>query len=81
MTQFRGCHCKGDAFFADKPRLWAPTRLAEIGFTPNMDLAPDGKRFAAVMSVGSGQSPQQGRNYVMLVLNFFDEIRRVRGNP
>jgi hypothetical protein len=65
---------KGDSFVADKPRVW----IAKLGGT-FWDLAPDGKRVAAIAPVESpGESaaaPKQDHEIVMLV-NFFDELRR-----
>jgi hypothetical protein len=64
---------KGDAFVAEKPRVW----IAKYGGT-FWDLAPDGKRVAAIAPVESPESaaaPKQDHEIVMLV-NFFDELRR-----
>ena len=58
----------GEAFVASKPRLWAAKRDLGAYF----DVAPDGKRFAVVQAERSEQSTQ----HVMLLLNFFDELRR-----
>ena len=46
-----------------------------MGQTPNLDLAPDGKRFVALMPVESPE-PRETQNHVTLVTNFFDEVRR-----
>ena len=64
----------GGSFIASRPRVWSPTRLFNTGLTPNFDLAPDGKRFAVLMSAGKPEARDTPR--AMLVLNFFDEIRR-----
>jgi hypothetical protein len=66
---------KGDSFVAEKPRVWSGKPLANLGLTPNFDLAPDGKRFAVVMPVESSE-PREARSHVILALNFFDEVRR-----
>jgi serine/threonine-protein kinase len=59
----------GEAFAANKPRLWAAKKDLE----PYFDLAPDGKRMAVIQAEGSQKSrPEQ----VMLLENFFDELRR-----
>jgi len=63
----------GDSFVAGKPRLWSDTRLFNMGLTQNFDLAPDGKRFAVLMSA---EGPELRRTRHMLVLNFFEEVRR-----
>jgi serine/threonine-protein kinase len=67
---------RGDTFVADKPRVWSDTRLANTGLTPNFDLAPDGKRFAVLMA-GEGPEPPDVQGHVTLVMNFFDELRRI----
>jgi Tol biopolymer transport system component/predicted Ser/Thr protein kinase len=65
---------KGDSFAAGKPRLWSETRLqAIIGSNSNYDLAPDGKRLAAMLDVASGGSPP---THLTFLLNFSDELRR-----
>jgi serine/threonine-protein kinase len=65
----------GDGFEAARPRLWSPKRLFNTGLVQNFDLAPDGRRFAALML---REDPEQRdtQSHVMLVLNFFDEVRR-----
>jgi hypothetical protein len=49
--------------------------LANTGQTPNFDLAQDGERFVVVMSADNPQ-PRENQSHVMLVTNFFDEVRR-----
>jgi serine/threonine-protein kinase len=66
---------KADSFVADKPRAWSDTRLANVGLNGNYDLAPDGKRIAALMPGDTAQG-QQARNHVIFLMNFFDELRR-----
>jgi len=61
---------KGDTFVAEKPRVW----IAKLGGT-QWDLAPDGKRVAVLMPVESAEAPKQ-EHEVVLLLNFFDELRR-----
>jgi Tol biopolymer transport system component len=65
----------GDLFSPGEPRLWTNTRLRATGsFIPNYDLAPDGKRLAAVLAddVNGEKPPTQ----LTFLLNFFDELRR-----
>ncbi len=66
----------GDSFQADKPQVWLDARLGGRPRPPSrdLDLHPDGKRFA----IGSGEeeSPEV-RNRVVLILNFFDELKRI----
>jgi hypothetical protein len=66
---------KGDSFVADKPRVWFGKQLANLGVGVNVDLAPDGKRFVVLMPAESPE-PREMQSHVMLVVNFFDEVRR-----
>ena len=65
---------KGDSFAAGKPRLWSEKQLANVGLNPNYDVAPDGKRIAALMPVDAPE--QKAQNHVIFLQNFFDEVRR-----
>jgi serine/threonine-protein kinase len=60
---------KGNTFVAEKPRVW----IAKLGGRA-WDLAPDGKRVLVLTPVESAE-PKQEHEVVML-LNFFDELRR-----
>jgi serine/threonine-protein kinase len=62
----------GDSFVAENSRLWSEKPLADTGTFPNYDLAPDGKRIAALMPIGE----PSGRNRVTFVMNFTSEIAR-----
>jgi serine/threonine-protein kinase len=65
---------KGDSFAAGKPRVWTETRLRSVGGTSNYDLAPDGKRLAAMVADdATGDKPP---THLTFLLNFFDELRR-----
>jgi len=67
---------KGDSFVADKPRVWSEKQLGSTGnVTRNVDLAPDGKRIAALMPVEATET-QKPQNHVTFLMNFFDEVRR-----
>jgi eukaryotic-like serine/threonine-protein kinase len=68
---------RGDSFVADKPRLWSNTLLADFGTVgiATYDLAPDGKRIAAIVPAETAGG-QQARNHVIFLMNFFDELRR-----
>ena len=67
---------KGDSIVADKPRVWSEKPLANFGTRiSNYDLAPDGKRIAALMPVETPEA-QQSQNHVIFLENFFDELRR-----
>jgi hypothetical protein len=41
----------------------------------NVDLAPNGKRIAALMPVDTSEG-QKAQNHVIFLENFFDELRR-----
>jgi serine/threonine-protein kinase len=67
---------KGDSFAADKPLLWSDRRLAGVTAraargSRNVTIAPDGKRFAALMPAA-----EQAQNQVVFLLNFADELHR-----
>lgn len=62
---------KGDSFVADQPRGWSEKRLGGRDY----DVAPDGKRIAALMPVVTTES-QQAQSHVVFLLNFTDELRR-----
>jgi serine/threonine-protein kinase len=66
---------KGEAFAADKPRVWSTKQLANLGLGLNFDLAPDGKRFVVLMPA-EGPEPRETQSHVKLMTNFFDEVRR-----
>jgi len=66
---------KGDVFVADKPRLWTEKQLAATGVGRNLDIAPDGKRFVAMMPAGAPDE-QKAQNHVIFLQNFADEVRR-----
>jgi len=66
---------QGRSFVAEKPRVWFGRRLALLGLTVSRDLAPDGKPFVVLMPVESPQ-PREATSHAMLVINFFDELRR-----
>ena len=67
---------KGDRLAAEKPRIWL-TKLGgfRAGFGTAWDLAPDGKRVAVVTPAETPAAQEQDHEVVML-LNFFDELRR-----
>ena len=64
----------GDAFQAEKPRVWSQARVQlrpSVG--ASFDLHPDGERVA--MAPASQAAP--GPTHVTLMINFFDELRRL----
>jgi eukaryotic-like serine/threonine-protein kinase len=66
---------RGDSFVAERPRVWSDKRLAAASLGPNYDLAPDGKRIAALMPAEAPEA-QPAQSHVTLLMNFFDEVRR-----
>jgi Tol biopolymer transport system component len=65
-----------DSFVADKPRPWSPKPLVNlVNSSKNFDLAPDGKRIAALMPVETAEDPG-AQNHVTFLLNFLDELER-----
>jgi Tol biopolymer transport system component len=66
---------KGDSFAVGKPRVWSEKQLTDIGLNPNYDLAPDGKRIAAIMPAEAPED-RKAQNHVIFLQNFFDEVRR-----
>ncbi len=64
----------GDTFVPGQPRLWTDKRVFYPG-SSNLDLAPDGKRFAAFGEPENART-EKGPVHVTFLLNFFDELRR-----
>ncbi len=67
---------KGGSFVADKPRVWYDKPIADTGTNGfNYDVAPDGKRIAALMPVETPEA-QQSQSNVIFLENFADELQR-----
>jgi len=66
----------GGSFQADKPVLWSSVQLADVGGRPNYDVAPDGKRVAALRYIETQEKTAEKHDKFVLVLNVFDELRR-----
>jgi serine/threonine-protein kinase len=66
---------KGDSFAADKPLLWSDRKLGGVAGAKNVTIAPDGKRFAALMPAAAPET-EHAQNLVVFLLNFSDELRR-----
>jgi Tol biopolymer transport system component len=65
---------QGDSFAAGKPQVWTEVRLRSLTTPSNYDLAPDGKRLAAMVADdGNADKPP---THLTFLLNFFDELRR-----
>ena len=57
-----------------KPRVWSEKQVFNPGLL-NLDLAPDGKRFAVLYSPERA-GIAKGSVHVTMMLNFFDEVKR-----
>jgi serine/threonine-protein kinase len=66
---------KGGSFVPERPRVWFGKRLSNVGLALNLDLDPEGKRFIALMTAETAES-RESQSHVMVVTNFFDELRR-----
>jgi serine/threonine-protein kinase len=67
---------QGSSFVAEKPRTWSERQLSNLTNTSrNIDVAPDGKRFAVILPVEQAGS-NQARSRVTFIENFFEEVRR-----
>jgi len=64
----------GDSFVPGKPRLWSETQILNVGRL-NLDLAPDGKRFA-VFPMPENAELGKGSVHVTFLLNFLDDLKR-----
>jgi serine/threonine-protein kinase len=67
---------EGDSFRAEKPRQWSPGLVTPRGGNNRgFDLHPDGQRVAVLKA--AEQQAEEKRDKVVLIQNFFDELRRV----
>jgi hypothetical protein len=67
---------EGQSFRVDKPSLLSEATLTTTARNPrSYDLHPDGQRFA--VSIGPNASTAAQRDKVVVVFNFFDELRRL----
>jgi serine/threonine-protein kinase len=62
-------------FQAEKPRPLSNVTMVDRGPNRNYDLHPDGKRFAVLRALGADTG--SARSQFIMVLNFFDELRRL----
>jgi dipeptidyl aminopeptidase/acylaminoacyl peptidase len=63
-----------DVFSPGKPRLWADHQIFYSG-AANLDIAPDGKRFA-VLDLPQSAPGERASVSVMMLLNYGDELKR-----
>jgi serine/threonine-protein kinase len=67
----------GSFVLQGKPRLWSDKRLFFTGTgLQNLDLAPDGKRFA-VLALAETPPGEKGTVHVTFLFNFFDYLKRI----
>lgn len=66
------CSVKGDSFVVEKPRLWCGKQLADIGFSPSYDVAPDSKRVLALLPAAETKP----ETIMHVLLNVDSELRR-----
>jgi hypothetical protein len=65
----------GDLFVPRKPRVWSERQLFYPGIS-NLDLAPDGKRFA-VLAPADASNTGTRPFHVTMLFNYFDELKRM----
>ena len=65
----------GDSFVPGKPRLWSEAILWYPDPAQMFDVAPDGKRVAAVLT-DADSGMEKPLTHATFLLNFFDELRR-----
>ncbi len=70
-----GYTVEGDSFSAEKPRVWSPGLVPQRGSGRTYDLHPDGERVAVLKALGD--EAESRRDKVVLIVNFFDELRRI----
>jgi len=67
---------EGASFRAEKPRVWSPGLVPLLGIAARTyDLHRDGERVAVLKASGDGA--EAGRDHVTVIVNFFDELRRI----
>jgi serine/threonine-protein kinase len=63
---------RGDSFVVEKPRVWFGKPIPNFGPTMSYDPAPDGR----IVALMPADAPEEPRDRVIFLLNFFDELRR-----
>jgi len=65
------------SFVPEKPRQWSPAPLFRPTYNAlwNLDIAPDGQRFV-VLAQPESRSEEPATVHAIILLNFFDELRR-----
>jgi serine/threonine-protein kinase len=63
-------------FVPDRPRVWSEREVLATTVMPTFDLSPESERMVVLIPAASQNGPET-RHHVKLVLNFFDELRRI----
>jgi serine/threonine-protein kinase len=71
-VQVVACTVKSDSFVAEKPRIWSGKQMADVGFFPTFDVAPDGQRVLALLPA---EDPKP-ETILHVLLNVDSELRR-----
>jgi hypothetical protein len=66
---------EGGAFHAGKPQPWSKERVQTAGTVRRFDLHPDAERF--LMARAPQQQGTSKQDKVVLVFNFFEELKRL----
>jgi predicted Ser/Thr protein kinase len=66
----------GRSFEAGRPREWSSTPILTLGPYRWYDLAPDGKRIAAVPVQQAGKGEVKADLHLTFLLNFFDDLKQ-----
>ena len=65
---------QGNSFVAETPHAWSERRLYNLAnASRNLDLAPDGKRFAVLLPA---EQAGLSRSRVTFIENFIDELQQ-----
>jgi serine/threonine-protein kinase len=66
----------GGSFAAQKPRVWSEKQLSNlVTVSKNLDIAPDGKRFAVILPAEQ-PGPASSGSRIRMIENFAEELRR-----
>jgi Tol biopolymer transport system component len=68
---------RGDSFESEKPHLWADGRVVFRGPARMFDLHPDGNRMVLAPAPSQRAIDTSRADKIVLVFNFFDELRRL----
>jgi hypothetical protein len=66
---------EGDAFHADKPRLWSERQFVPRPGIRSFTLHPDGERVVLAAAPDTESAVKQDK--LVFIFNFFDELRRI----